>query len=389
MKKKQRCLFKRFAALVAAFMMAFSLSVPALAASDTEADMPSSFDFERHLGSWFVWRKAVLGVSGYELLCSPVTFDSSGNYSGPGQNYSSPLFDISVISEDDERYSYACAYSVPLYGLSGSWSDLPSFPVGSSSRAATPIAYATPGSSAVTSTVGFLTSFRSVSDRSVISSNSIGSSTDSFSLNPFYSPLYAYPFAFRSYSGSNRGSYSIQGGDSSFIRTSSSQYSYLNIFSSRVLTGTSTFSPLPYGFTVPSSDIGFVLVSTQKVGTGVTLTSASDFSLSSPPYINFSLFVPASFLPDVKVGDWISDSPEDLQDAITNEFGVDSGKLKDSKDSLNSWNSTSSVDTDLANTSLSTINALFQNLGQFLAIVSLMIFGAVVLRMLVRKAVDG
>ena len=387
MKIKQRCFFKRFAALVAALVISLSLPVSALAASDTEADMPSLTDFEKHLGSWFVWRKTVLGVPGFELLCSPVSFDSSGNYNGTGYNYSTPLFDIELISSSDEHYCYACAYPVPFYGTSGSWSDLPSFPVGSSSRAASPIAYAAPGSSAVTNTIGFLTSFRSSSDRNASFSSSIGSSSDSLILEPFFSPLYAYPFAFRSYSDSIRQYYSIKGGDSSFFRTTVSSHSYLDIFSSRVLTGTSDFSSLPYGFTIPSSDLGLVLVSTQNVSSSPV--SASAFKISDPPFINFSLFVPFSFLPTAKVGDWISDSPEDLQDAITNEFGVDSGTLKNSKDNLNSWNSTSSIDTDVANTSLSTINALFQNLGQFLAIVSLMVFVAVVLRMLVRKAVDG
>jgi hypothetical protein len=103
----------------------------------------------------------------------------------------------------------------------------------------------------------------------------------------------------------------------------------------------------------------------------------------------FSLLVPASRLTDVKLGDWLSDSPEDLQDVITNEFGVDSDTIKNSKDNLNSWNSASSVDSDVASGASGLLGGLFQNLGTFLFSVSLLCFGAVVLRMLIRKAVDG
>lgn len=78
MKKKQRCLFKRFAALVAALVISFSFPVSALAASDTVADMPSDSDFLAHRGSWFVWRTFdVRSASGddapyYELCSSPI-----------------------------------------------------------------------------------------------------------------------------------------------------------------------------------------------------------------------------------------------------------------------------------------------------------------------------
>ena len=94
-------------------------------------------------------------------------------------------------------------------------------------------------------------------------------------------------------------------------------------------------------------------------------------------------------MPDVKLGDWLSDSPEDLQDAITNQFGIDSGTLENSKDNLNSWNSSSSVDSDVASGAFGLLGGLFQNLGTFLFSVSLLCFGAVVLRMFIRKAVDG
>ena len=81
MKKKLRCLFKRFAALFAALVLVFSLSVPAFAASDTEADMPSLNDFYSHHGSWYVWRSLVQsGFLYYELLCSPISVSGSAEF---------------------------------------------------------------------------------------------------------------------------------------------------------------------------------------------------------------------------------------------------------------------------------------------------------------------
>jgi hypothetical protein len=107
----------------------------------------------------------------------------------------------------------------------------------------------------------------------------------------------------------------------------------------------------------------------------------------------FSYWVGADKLPPgLKVGDEFpadTDAFDSLRDDLIKQFPEAAEGIENGKSTLTGWNDTETVDTDLANTSLSTINALFQNLGQFLAIVSLMIFGAVVLRMLLRKAVDG
>ena len=56
---------------------------------------------------------------------------------------------------------------------------------------------------------------------------------------------------------------------------------------------------------------------------------------------------------------------------------------------MTGWNDTETVDTDVAFSAMSALNAMFQNLGSFLFIISLMVFGAVVLRMFIKKAVDG
>ena len=392
MKKKQRCLFKRFAALVAALVLVFSLSVPAFAASDTEAAMPSLNDFYSHHGSWYVWRSTTQsGFLYYELLCSPISV-SGTSYSLPySVPYSTNAFDVSYLANDSGlAYDYACAYPLPLRGASGYWYELPSFPIGMSSTTDACMVRVYSTVDQHSGTYGFLTSSFSRSDRILsfgnTSGSSSGSSTDTLDSFTFSSPFYSYPFAIRESSSSSASGYVLQGGYTNFIVPLSNYLSarFIHLASTRYLRGTHSFVPYPSGYTIPSSDIGFVFV---KQPSSSPVYSASTFDTTGS--FAFSLLVPASRLPNVKLGGWLSDSPEDLQDAITNEFGVDSGTLKDSKDNLNSWNSASSVDSDIASGASGLLGGLFQNLGTFLFSVSLLCFGAVVLRMLIRKAVDG
>ena len=392
MKKKQRCFFKRFAALVAALVLIFSLSVPAFAASDTEAAMPSLDDFYSHHGSWYVWRSITQsGFLYYELLCSPISV-SGTSYSLPySVPYSTNAFDVSYLANDSGlAYDYACAYPLPLRGASGYWYELPSFPIGMSSTSDTCAVRVYSTVDQPSGTYGFLTSSFSRSDRILSFGNtagsSSGSSTDTLDSFTFSSPFYSYPFAIRGSSSSSASGYVLQGGYTNFFVPLSNYLSarFIHLASTRYLRGTNSFVPYPSGYTIPSSDIGFVFVEQPSTS---PVYSASSFNTTGS--FAFSLLVPASRLPNVKLGGWLSDSPEDLQDAITNEFGVDSGTLKDSKDNLNSWNSASSVDSDVATGASGLLGGLFQNLGAFLFSVSLLCFGAVVLRMLIRKAVDG
>lgn len=392
MKKKHACLLKRFVALVAALVLVFSLSVPAFATSDTEAAMPSLDDFYSHHGSWYVWRSFTQsGFLYYELLCSPISV-SGTSYSLPySVSYSTNAFDVSYLANDSGlAYDYACAYPLPLRGASGYWYELPSFPIGMSSTADTCMVRVYSTVDQPSGTYGFLTSSFSRSDRILSFGNtagsSSGSSTDTLDSFIFSSPFYSYPFAIRESSSSSSSGYVLQGGYTNFIVPLSNYLSarFIHLASTRYLRGTHSFVPYPSGFTIPSSDIGFVFV---KQPSSSPVYSASAFDTTGS--FAFSLLVPASRLPNVKLGGWLSDSPEDLQDAITNEFGVDSGTLKDSKDNLNSWNSASSVDSDVATGASGLLGALFQNLGTFLFSVSLLCFGAVFLRMLIRKAVDG
>lgn len=106
-----------------------------------------------------------------------------------------------------------------------------------------------------------------------------------------------------------------------------------------------------------------------------------------------SYWIDANKLPaGLGVGDEFpanNDAFENLRDELLNQFPEASDKVETGKDTILGWNDTETVNTDVASSSISALNALFQNLGGFLFIVSLMVFGAVVLRMLIRKAVDG
>lgn len=392
MYKKCRCFFKRFAALVAALVISFSLPVSALAASDTEADMPTLDDFYSHHGSWYVWRSLKQsGLLYYELLCSPISVSGS-SYSLPySVSYSTNAFDVSYLGDaSGMSYDYACAVPLPLRGASGYWHELPSFPIGMSTNTNTCLVRVFSTVEQPPSTYGFLASSFSRSDRVLSFGNtagsSSGSSTDTLDSFTFSSPFYSYPFAIRQTTSSSASGYVLQGGDKAFFVPLSdySRARFLHLGSTCFLRGTHSFVPYPSGYTIPSSDIGFVFV---KQPSSSPVYSASSFDTTGS--FAFSLLVPASRLPDVKLGDWVSDSPEDLQDAITNQFGIDSGTLKESKDYLDAWNTVPSVDSDIASGVSGLLNGFFQNLGSFIFAVSLLCFGAVVLRMLIRKAVDG
>lgn len=96
--------------------------------------------------------------------------------------------------------------------------------------------------------------------------------------------------------------------------------------------------------------------------------------------------------PGLSVGDEFpanNDAFENLREELLKQFPEASDKVETGKNTIEGWNDTETVDTDVASTSISVLNALFQNLAGFLFVVSLMVFGAVVLRMLIRKAVDG
>ena len=386
MKKKQRCFFKRFAALVAALVMCAALCVPASAANVT-ADMPSVSEFRKHPSSWFVWRSFDYnGYTYYELTGSSISFD--GDYVSSGSTYKNYLFDISYISGSDLHYAFACATPIPISGVSP-WSALPSFTITSGFRYYSSAVrfYPTSGTD-LSDLYIYLVPLFNQSDLSVDYSVSSGSSSDTVSAGFFDSPFYSYPFAIRSYSSSNVSGYGFTGGSSSFSTASSSAgvpSNSLSLSGSYYINHYNSLAPYPQGYNVSTSNLGVVFV---RKPSSNFVTSASSYSVSVSGV--FTVLTNSIVSGELTVGSWLSSEDlQDLQDQLVNDFDVDSDTLKNSKDNLNSWNSTSSVDSDVASGATGLLNGIFQNLGTFLFSVSLLCFGAVVLRMLIRKAVDG
>lgn len=394
MKKKQRCFVKRFAALVAALMLCASLSVPAFAAGNNWPSSPSTNDFFNHPNCWYVWQSTTLeGLPGYELICGSMTESGTTNTVSlpfPFSYATNPgTYSITYSSGTVKTFMYATPY-VPA-SIAGSWQNFPSFPVGDASPYCAAVriypdisyGYLADVSDVFTdrSVFGFLTSWPSSGDSS-ISDKYENEFIDGY---PIYVPTNIFFFGDKSKTSSGTVSgFAIAGGDNDFWATPSN-HNYLHLSDSHI--STPGYRSFPAGVYIPSSDIGFVFAKRPQ-GSGMH-PYESEFGVSLKFAV--TLWVPTTLLPsDVAVGDWISKATiEDLQDDLAHEFDVDSNTLKNSKDNLNSWNSTSSVDSDVASGATGLLNGIFQNLGTFLFSVSLLCFGAVVLRMLIRKAVDG
>lgn len=394
MKKKQRCFVMRFAALVAAMVISFSLAVPAFAAGNNWPSSPSTNDFFNHPNCWYVWQSKTLeGLPGYELICSSMTESGDTNaVSLPfpfSYSTNSGTYSITYSNGTVKTFMYATPY-IPA-SIAGSWQNFPSFPVGDASPYCAAVRIYPDISSGYLANIsdvftdrsvfGFLTSWPSSGDSS-ISDKYENEIIDAY---PIYVPTNIFFFGDRSSTSSgNVTGFGIAGGDNDFWATPSN-YNYLHLSDSHY--STPGYRSFPAGVYIPSSDLGFVFAKQPEGNHMHSYNTEFDVSLKFAA----TLWVPLSLLPsDVEIGDWISKATiEDLQDELAHEFDVDTNTLKNSKDNLNSWNSTSSVDSDVASGATGLLNGIFQNLGTFLFSVSLLCFGAVVLRMLIRKAVDG
>lgn len=104
-----------------------------------------------------------------------------------------------------------------------------------------------------------------------------------------------------------------------------------------------------------------------------------------------SFWIDASKLPPgLEIGDSFP-SPErfdSLRELLIDDYDVEA-RMSDTHDFFISGLDTDTVPSDVASGASGLLGGLFQNLGTFLSSVSLLCFGAVLLRMLIRKAVDG
>lgn len=386
--------FRRVGALLSALLMVCCFTVPALAATHNWPASPSYNDFLAHHGSWYVWKATPIdGERAYELICHPISEYGDSNTSNVRfpANYSTDSRTYSYTSNGTTVTLLAAIPYIP-YGASGYWSELPSFPVGSGtsfSHCAYVRVYPVTRDGALSSiddifsdtTIHcYLTSAFSSSGSSFALSDS-SSILDDF---PVFVPNSVFIAGSKTDTSSNHTSFGLEDGAINFWATPFNSKK-VDLASSH--TSSHNMRPFAQGATIPSSELGFVFF--KHPGTGYH-AYASEFNVSDLAFY-VSLLVPKALLPaDVKVGDWISQGSMDkLQDQLVNDFDVNSDTLKNSKQNFDSWQNSNTIDTDVADTGLNIINALMQNVGQFAFVVSLLCFGAVVLRVLIRKAVEG
>lgn len=362
MNKKQRCLLKRFAALVAAMMLCASLCVPAFASNNasTKKWVIVAEDQRRaengELSTYFKlspYYDGSLYATPFQTTLSFVdsSFDNSGRY------------DVWMIPTNYPDWWRA---DIPLGGVS--YVEFSNVTVVSNSI---------PNSSA--SYIRFIPVDKAYS---FTVTNSFYSSASSLSV-----PLFAYPY----------GLYRQTANDTYYFMHASGIYSSVpdGAFASLQSCTQMVVSPLSHSSVlVASPESVFYNTSSSRLAWCVI---PSDYSAPSGGILRvtavLSYWVDANKLPaGLKVGDEFpadTDAFDQLRDELLDQFPEAGDNIENGKDTIHGWNDTETVDADIASTSISVLNAMFQNLSGFLFIIALMVFGAVVLRMLIRKAVDG
>lgn len=374
MKKKQRCLLKRFAALVAALVLSFAFSVPCFASFSDSFNLPSQSEFDKHPRQWYFVK-----YGDYFYLFSNSFSVGSSGVSGNGTYGvgTSPISSSFVTSENTTYTIWYgnCAVPSPFVN-----------------RYPLPIGFARFS----------LVAWPSSSAKSAIDGNSAGArlfcldTSDVPTGAQFHAtgagdatsgPIYRVPIYIKIDSGNNHSWRTLNGpstfaSDSSYYFSSSLQEFY-----------PFTFTAGDWEFDHPYPTSKVIYSNHFAICGALVRTSYGEFGTSDFLGFAYAFRIPASTFRGLygsgyASGSWFP-SDEDLQKELLNQFGVDSGTLSDSKSSLDSWSTTSSVGSDVASGASGLLGGLFQNLGTFLFSVSLLCFGAVVLRMLIRKAVDG
>lgn len=374
MKKNQRCFYKRFAALVAALVICSALCVPCFASNNASSQ------------KWVVTGEANLktqsGVIGRYLQLTP--------YVG-GEVYAtnfSSLFVSRDSTVDGNTVHYECVipFDYPDWWRSA-------LPLGANTYIAIDNVRLLHGSQG-----GGLTSLDNYSPSSVVF----------YPLNDVYSFDLSLPLPY----GSDKVLTSKFAGY--FTRSTYNSDSSQNVAANGiyVVVGSSSSTTLLQDCSQVVASTGFNF--SQIYGTnGLSLMpiktlynlSSDHLVLAVAPYgftgstaylevtAEISFFVDANKLPaGLQVGDEFpanTDAFDQMRDTLIEQFPEAADNIENGKATIQGWNDTETVDTDVASTSISALNAMFQNLGGFLFIISLMVFGAVVLRMFIRKAVDG
>lgn len=375
MNKKQLCLLKRFAALVAAMMLSASLCVPAFASNNAQ------------------WRKWVvvaernmvneMGTSSRYLQLSP--YQNGSLYAATFTSHSVRFTEKQVDSNGASRSAYS------WFLVADNWPDWwrSSIPLGNRSYVQIDFKdayYSLSIGGERTPYTDFITlrffdyRYRTLAG---VFTDTTHTASSGFVVPMDAIPIFPYILATSDQSSLSAGSFSFNGA-----------------VPQSILISPNTFETLVYGWPLGNST-SFSGISVGQ--TYLTNLSSDDliigFSGNVPAYALFSVNAVVSFWVDANklpsgldVGDEFpadTDAFDEMRDELIDQFPEASENIQNGKDTLTGWNDTETVDTDVASTSISALNAMFQNLGSFLFIVSLMVFGAVVLRMLIRKAVDG
>lgn len=378
MKKKQRCLLNRFAALVAALMLCASLCVPVFASNNASTRKWRVIASEQRTGE-----------NG-----SLTTYFKLSPYEN-GALYQVPLYTrFGAASKSISGSTVYDVWAEPLNYPDWWRSDIP---LGSRS-------------------------YVEISNIQGLSCQFNGSKPSSFAILPVHRDT-LMRFSFSSYSSASSFSGALSAVPVRFHRSSGSLIDIVDVGnfgfsfektdvndSSFSVTGALetrqnlVYTPIDLSFsgstdfdvglTYPfyncsSSDLIWIVLPRNLIASSTSAMYGSFARVRC----TISYWVDANKLPaGLQVGDEFpadTDAFDQLRDDLINQFPEASENIENGKDTIQGWNATETVDSDVASTSIFALNALFQNLGGFLFIISLMFFGAVVLRMLIRKAVDG
>lgn len=377
MKKKQRCLLKRFAALVAALILCFSISSPALAAFDDDFDLPSQYLFDKHSRQWYI-----LFLNDY-VYFFPFSFSVGPSGASSGFGVPTSPFSADLVTTSSESYTFYYLDAVSPYCLHNR------FPL--------PIGYGY-------ASIGFVPD---VTTLSLIQNNSggvryfVGDSSDfpygsqghydsGFKSGDVSGYIYRLPAFYKS-TISNNTSWGMFSAPSSYITSSdySAFHSLTEFYPLSFYAGDYEFTlPYPSDKIIYSNHLIYAAsLYRSSYGSFLTSDSLAHAIFFRMPETTFTALYGNRY----SSGSWFPSDEElqNLQDELVTQFGVDSHTLDTSKKSLESYMDTPSVSSEVASGASGLLNGIFQNLGTFLFSVSLLCFGAVVLRMFIRKAVDG
>lgn len=375
---KLRCLLKRFAALVAALMLCASLCVPAFASNNAQ------------WRKWVITDEAMLpneqGTNSKYFQLTP--FQDGSVYAAVVQSFMTK-FRFTVTNDDGSSFHGGNSFAMNCYNYPDWWRS--AIPLGALSYIQVvpkSIGYAsTPFASSWTSATDARIYFFDSNNR--INSLVWSTAGDSSNLTSVggYSSAVAPDIYLTEASFPSEPSTFVTCGPL-YVKVGQTYRVALSSFWNIVT--------------------GWPLALTDSPTLGVGLSTAYLTNLSSDRLVmgvrvndgyygmmtaEFTFWVDANKLPSgLKVGDSFpadTDSFDDLRDSLIEQFPEASDNIANGKPTLQGWNDTETIDADVASTSIFALSAMFQNLGGFLFILSLMVFGAVVLRMFIRKAVDG